>query len=420
MTARVLTVNSYFDGARLHAQGPYTIEIVHGRIHQIYQGDVAPAVAARARHLSGDELEVIRAPFVMPGLVESHCHLFLDGAELDFQVRKDYLNAPPEEMLAVGHRSVEQNLAAGITLIRDAGDIHGINTRIKAELAEQAGTKFTPELRSPGRAIRKAKRYGSFMAVETTDAASIERTIRELAPNADDLKVLLTGIIDFEKAEMKGGVQFDLEETRAITKIARELGLLTYAHCSGPEGLNVAVTAGINSIEHGFFMEREILKRMADQGTAWVPTFSPVYFQFDRPELAGWNEATLAGLRAILDRHFEHVGLAGEMGVPVVAGSDAGSYGVPHGKGLIDELFFMRAAGMPMDKVLAAATSVPRRLWGCEPADLVPGNTANLIALPGSPFDESDYLRQVNWAMRKGMLRSFVVAPTGSKAVCRG
>jgi len=407
MTSRVLVVNSYFDGARYHAHGPYTIEVVQGRIHQIHRGDMAPVVAGRDRHLSGDEPVVVRAPFVMPGLVEAHCHLFLDGAELDFQVRKDYLKASREEMLAVARCSVEQNLAVGITLIRDAGDLHGINTTIKTELAQQNGARLLPELRSPGRAIRKAGRYGSFMAVETTDANSIVRTIRELAPNADDLKVLLTGIIDFEKGQMKGGLQFDLEETRLIVKTARELGLRTYAHCSGPEGLKVAVTAGIDSIEHGFFMELDILRRMAGQGTAWVPTFSPVQFQFDRPELAGWNDTTLAGLRAILDRHFEHVGLACEMGVPVVAGSDAGSYGVPHGKGLIDELFFMLAAGMPMDRVLASATSVPRRLWDCESADIVPGNVVNLIALAGSPFEDRSYLRRVNWAMRCGILRSF-------------
>lgn len=407
MTSRMLVVNSYFDGARHHAHGPYTIEIVHGRIHQIYQGDIAPAVAARGRHLSGDEPAVIRAPFVMPGLVEAHCHLFLDGAELDFQVRKDYLKASREEMLAVARRSIEQNLAAGITLIRDAGDLHGINTAIQSELREQNGTRLLPELRSPGQAIRKAGRYGSFMAVETTDAESIVHTIRELAPNADDLKVLLTGIIDFEKAQMKGGLQFDLEETCLIVKTAREMGLRTYAHCSGPEGLNVATTAGIDSIEHGFFMELDILRRMADRGIAWVPTFSPVHFQFDRPELAGWNDTTLVGLRAILDRHFKHVRLACEMGVPVVAGSDAGSYGVPHGKGLIDELFFMLTAGIPMDKVLASATSVPRRLWDCESADIVPGNAVNLIALAGSPFEDSNHLRRVSWVMRRGILQSF-------------
>lgn len=398
MNAFVIVADTCFDGTRHHTRGPCTIEIVDGRIEEILAGDRSDALATRHRHLRGEELRVLRAPFVMPGLVEAHCHLFLDGGELDFQKRKDYLSAPMDDMLAVGRRSLAQNLAAGITLIRDAGDLHGVNTRMKAELSQRTGVR--PELRSPGRALRKAGRYGSFMAVEVTDADSIVRTIHQLAPTADDLKVLLTGIIDFEKGCMKGGLQFTLEETQLIVRTARELGLRTYAHCSGLEGLRVAVAAGIDSVEHGFFMERDILRAMADQGIAWVPTFSPVYFQYARPELSGWNEQTVAGLWRILENHFEHVALASEMGVPVVAGSDAGSYGVPHGQGLIDELLFQHQAGMPLDKVLASATVVPRRLWGCEPANLVAGNRANLMVLEGSPFDEIENLRRVRLVVR--------------------
>lgn len=398
MTSLALVVDGYFDGKRHHDQGPYTIEVVEGSIQAIRGGDLSQAMAVSSFRLLGEAATTLHAPFAMPGLVEAHCHLFLDGAELDFKKRKDYLSAPFDEMLAVGRRSLTQNLAAGITLIRDAGDLHGVNTRLNAELASQLGVR--PELRSPGRALRKAGRYGSFMAVEVTDANSIVRTILELATTADDLKVLLTGIIDFEKGCMKGGLQFNLEETKLIVRTARELGLRTYAHCSGLEGLQVAVEAGIDSIEHGFFMEREILRAMADQGIAWVPTFSPVYFQYARPELAGWKKPTVAGLWRILENHLEHVALASEMGVPVVAGSDAGSYGVPHAQGLIDELLFQHRAGMSLDKVLASATSVPRRLWRCTSADIVAGNRANLIVLEGSPFQKIENLRRPRCVIR--------------------
>ena len=381
MNTLVIVADSYFDGTRHHDRGPYTIEVVDGRIAEIVSGE---------RSGSDWKTPVLRAPFVMPGLVEAHCHLFLDGAELDFQKRKAYLSAPFDEMLAVGRRSLQQNLGAGITLIRDAGDLHGVNTRLKADLAGQ-----WPELRSPGRALRKAGRYGGFMAVEVSDGESIVRTVRELVATADDIKILLTGIIDFEKGCMKGGLQFSIEEAQLIVRTARELGKRTYAHCSGVEGLEVAVAVGIDSIEHGFFMTHDVLRAMADRGIAWVPTFSPVQFQHDRPELAGWNPETVAGLRRILDNHREHLALAGELGVPIVAGSDAGSYGVPHGQGLIDELFFQNAAGMSVEQCLASATSVPRRLWGCESADIAPGRRANLIVLESSPFRELAALRRV-------------------------
>jgi imidazolonepropionase-like amidohydrolase len=386
MNTRTFVTGSYFDGQRQHDQGPYVIEVHDGVIRHIRQG---------AATTGTDTL-----PFLMPGLVEAHCHLFLNGGELDVTTRQNYLKAPRDQMLAVARRSLRENLAAGITLIRDAGDIHGVNTTIKAELAAAPGVM--PALRSPGRAIRKAKRYGSFMALEVTDKESIARALRELAPTADDLKILLTGIIDFENGVMKGGVQFDLDEARLIVQTAHELGRLTYAHCSGREGLEIAVAAGIDSIEHGFFMERDILKQMADKGIAWVPTFCPVYFQHEHPELAGWNAVTVEKLWSILARHFEHIALACDMGVPIVAGSDAGSYGVPHGRGLIDELFFQRRAGMPLDKVVASATSLPRRQWKCAPADILVGNQADFVALAGSPFENMDHLRHVHLVCRHG------------------
>jgi len=179
-----------------------------------------------------------------------------------------------------------------------------------------------------------------------------------------------------------------------MVETAGRLGLQTYAHCSGIEGLKIAVEAGVNSIEHGFFMNRDILTIMADKNISWVPTFSPVYFQYQRPELAGWNVQTVSRLDAILNNHFEHIAFAVEMGVPIIAGSDAGSYGVPHGKGLIDELFFFNRAGIPLTETLSSATSVPRRFWNCESADIIPGNRINFLELKGSPFIEIENLNQ--------------------------
>lgn len=391
MDTLTLITDSYFDGIRCHDKGPYRIEAHDGVIARIEPDQ--PSIPPSGR--------VVRVPFVMPGMVEAHCHLFLDGAELDLEKRKQYLGAPREQMLDVGRKSLDENLAAGVTLIRDAGDIHGINHDIRSEVERRRGDKLTPDVRSPGRAIRKAGRYGSFMAEEATDVQSIDRTIRRLAESADDLKILLTGIIDFEKGQMKGGVQFDLDETRLIVSIAREQGLKTYAHCSGPDGLRIAIDAGIDSIEHGFFMTRDLVREMADKGIAWVPTFSPVWFQYEHPECCGWNDASVERLSQILNTHFEQIARASDAGVPVVAGSDAGSYGVPHGGGLIAELFFQRRAGMSLEKVLASATSTPRRLWGCPSADIIAGNEVNLLTLDGSPFVSMENLRSVRGVFRR-------------------
>ena len=395
MNALALVLASYFDGERLCDQGPYTVAVVDGSIREIHSGDVT-------KQTKFDQ--VFRAAFAMPGLVEAHCHLFLNGGELDVAARKNYLKAPFDQMLQTGRRSVEQNFAAGVTLIRDAGDLFGVNTRLKTDVALTRGAK--PEIRSPGRAVRKKGGYGSFMAVEVTDRQSLIRAIKEIAVDADDLKILLTGIIDFEKGEMKSGPQFDLDETKLIVKMARDFGLRTYAHCSGVEGLRIAASAGVNSIEHGFFMTKEIVKEMADKNIAWVPTFSPVYCQYEHPELSGWSSETVQKLYCICQNHFEHVTFAAQTGVSIIAGSDAGSYGVEHGKGLIDELFFFQKAGLPAEKILQCATSVPRRHWNCPSADIKPNACANVVLFDGSPIECLENIRRPKAIYCNGALRT--------------
>jgi imidazolonepropionase-like amidohydrolase len=325
----------------------------------------------------------------MPGLVEGHCHLFLDGDELDFVTRAEHLKQPFDALLAAGRQSLARNLDAGVTLLRDAGDIHGVNTRLKQE-----PTGGSPAVISAGVALRKARRYGSFMAREAQGMADLPEAVRALAPAADQLKVLLTGIIDFETGTMKGGVQFTVEEAALIVATARGLGKLTFCHCSGLDGLRIAVDAGFDAIEHGFFMTRDMLAVMRDKQIAWVPTFTPVDFQWRHPDHCGWDPATCGELRKILDNHDEHLVAAYEMGVPVITGSDAGSYGVPHGRGLIQDLVLMRAAGAPVDGILASATSVPRRIWGQPAAGLRAGEPANLVCLAGSPYDDMEHLRR--------------------------
>lgn len=381
MEGYAVVTATFFDGEQYHAAGPYSVVVEQGAIADITHGDVSGALAGRG-------IQVTNEAFIMPGLVEAHSHLFLDGGQLDFTIRNEYLNASGEEMLAVARDNIAANLAAGVTLVVDAGDRYGVN-----HLSRLESGRVT--VRSAGMALRRPGRYGGFMAREVTSGEEISRAISDISVSADDLKVILTGIIDFKAGVVKGEPQFDREELRSIVLQARALGLRTFVHCSGVAGLEVAVAAGVDSIEHGFFMNRDILKSMVDKGISWVPTFSPVHFQWQHPEIAGWDGQTVANLRLILDSHLEHVALAADMGVPLVAGSDAGSHGVRHGEALIDELDFFLSAGLPMGAVLRSATSLPRKRWGVAAAMLAVGQQADFISLEGSPFEDACYLHKV-------------------------
>ncbi|MBI5835346.1 MAG: amidohydrolase family protein [Armatimonadetes bacterium] len=389
MDAALIIADACFDGER-HRPEPTSILIEDGCITQMASGVLSTGTAST----------VARVPFAMPGLMEAHCHLFLDGDETDQAIRADHLRKPFEGLLATAHRSLEQLQAAGITAIRDAGDAHGVNTAIKTELT--TSTAYAPDMLSAGLAIRRAKRYGAFLGVETTGLEDLPRVLAQVAPTADFIKIMLSGIIDFESGTVKGAPQFDVAEATLIQETAQRLGGRTAAHISGLDGLKVATEAGLNTIEHGFFMTREILAVMRDKQIAWVPTFMPVHFQWAYPEYCGWNEATVGQLRRILDNHDEHLVAAYDMGVPVVAGSDAGSYGSPHGRSLVEDLVLMSRTGAPLEKILASATSVPRGLWGLPSANLAVGAEANVLCLAGSPFRNVEYVRQPRALYHRG------------------
>ncbi|HBE04227.1 MAG TPA: hypothetical protein DC049_17385 [Spirochaetia bacterium] len=384
----VIITREYFDGENHFHNGPYSIAAVNGVIAAIYPYDLTKFTGRRPYSL----LPAIKTGFLMPGLTEAHSHIFLDGSELDFTRRSEYLKSDAVNMLRVADVNILENLKYGITAVNDAGDIYGINAIIKKQADKfEGGFRF----RTAGKAIRKKKKYGSFMAVETETPGEIRTAADQAVNEGDFLKILLTGIIDFENGMVKGPPQFNGDELKIMIDIAVKSGKRTAVHASGSEGLLAAVNSGVDSIEHGFFMTDEILHKMRDKNIAWVPTFSPVEFQRIRPELAGWNAESADKISRILDNHYEKLNRACRMGVTVLAGSDAGSYGVAHGCGLIDDMLYMHKAGMSTASVLRSATSLSRKIIGFETNDIKPGNILSAVCLSASPFADISNLKKV-------------------------
>lgn len=346
--SEIFYAQKLFDGETLR-EGPFRLQIDRG-------------VFAAIDKIHSREVGEPCYELVTPPLVESHAHLFLDGDELDFERRKTHLTKNFDELLAVGAGNLTKYRQCGITVIRDAGDNLGVNHALR-EIAKTMGLTVI----SAGRALRRAGRYGSFMAREISDASQIQATVAAVAKEADTLKIVLSGIIDFANGKMKGEPQFNLDELRLMTACARDHGLKTFVHCSGADALEFAMAAQVDSIEHGFFMTESLLKKMADQRIAWVPTLIPVMFQHENPAYGNFDAATVAKLRAILDNHRHCLRLAESLNVTVMAGSDAGSFGVPHGEGLLTELGLMQAAGMSLEKVLDSAVNAPRKHFGLPP-----------------------------------------------------
>jgi imidazolonepropionase-like amidohydrolase len=378
-----LCVQGWFDGEH-HKPQPTSFVVRAGRIAEITGGDRFQTLVKRG-------LPVFQGDFLMPGLVDAHVHLFLDGAPTDGKQRSAHLKQPLENLIEAARESARQALSCGVTLVRDAGDRHGINNRIREE-AKQTGD--LARVRSGGLGVKRPKRYGAFMATDVENEEAIRESVTRLADENDEIKLILTGIIDFDAGAVTDEPQFDLASTRLVVETAKARGRRTFAHCSGEKGLAIAARAGIGSIEHGFFMNRETLAVMRDNQVAWTPTFCPVHFQWAKPQAIGWSPETVDNLRRILDSHAEHLRLADEMGVTLLMGTDAGSMGVEHGYAMFEEIERYREAGLSLEKTLRAATSTPRRHFGFEHSKLEVGAPFDGVLLDASPFSDINALRK--------------------------
>ena len=374
----VVAAAGSFDGEH-HRSGPLTVHVDDHRIRDVCAGDHGGAFEGRG-------VAVVRGAFVMPSLVDAHVHLLLHGMPSDAPSRAAHARQPVEALLEAARQSARQSLRYGVCHVRDAGDRFAINDRIRDEVV--GGATGMAKVYSAGIGLKRPKRYGAFIGADVTDRASIVAAVTERNVRADAIKIVLTGLIDFERGAVTDEPQFATEEATLIVDIARGCGKRTLAHCSGLKGLLVAAEARVDSIEHGFFMSRAILALMRDRQIAWTPTFCPVHFQWAFPQASGWSQAVVDNLRRILDRHQESLRLAAQMGVELLLGTDAGSMGVEHGKAVSQEIGHYGACGLPLEAALKAATTTNRRHLGLPDTRLAPGNRFEALLLEESPFAE--------------------------------
>lgn len=338
---------------------------------------------------------------LLPGLIEAHAHLFLEGGELDPDRRAAYLRQEPARLLELARERWARLAGFGIAGIRDAGDKDGVGLALSRECASvgsSAGAgRPRPYLESPGAAIHHRGRYGGFMGEALEDwpnpAACVEARVRA---GADRIKLIPTGIINFKAGAVTSQPQMTTAEVAALVAAAKSFGRQTFAHASGDKGIDRAIDGGVDSVEHGFFLRDDQLSKLRDGQIAWVPTFAPVQRQIDHAERMGWDGGVIANLRRVLDQHAATLVRAHERGVLIVAGSDAGSYGVAHGTGFLYELELMARAGLPAVAVINAATgtSSGRLRYRERIGRIAPGYRSRFILTRHSPLVKIANLRQ--------------------------
>jgi imidazolonepropionase-like amidohydrolase len=318
---------------------------------------------------------------LLPGFVDAHIHLSMSGTS-DPQVRKHQLGAPFEDMEPVMERHLREHLAQGVIALRDGGDRASHVLRYRETRLPESGIPL--HLRSAGRAWHAPGRYGRLIGrspregVPLTDAVALDE-----AP-VDHVKIVNSGLNSLVRFGEETRPQFGPEELRAAAAVCKRRGLPVMVHANGREPVRQAVEAGCDSIEHGFFMSTDNLRRMADRGTVWVPTACTMS-AYARTLPAGAGEA--AGAERNLDHQLEQIHEARRAGVSMALGTDSGSLGVHHGRSVAEELGLFLEAGMTVEEAIACATRTGASLLGLaeDAGRLVPGMPASLIAAQGSP-----------------------------------
>jgi imidazolonepropionase-like amidohydrolase len=331
----------------------------------------------------------------LPGLIDAHTHLFLEGGEEIAEKRASYLKLPEGELLARAIARLPSLVPLGVIAVREAGDKAGAGLALQARW-RSAERGDMPYVDAPGAAIHHQGRYGSFMARPVEEHGGPRGAVADrLAAGAHRIKLIATGIINFEKGAVIAKPQMPAEELTEFVALSREAGKQTMVHCSGNDGVANCIAAGVDSIEHGYFVDDDQLALLRDRDIAWVPTFAPVQFQVDQAAALGWSNLVRDNLRRILDAHARSLARAAELGVRLVAGSDAGSQGVPHGWGMLRELELMQGAGLAAGKVLHSATgaSALRLGYGERFGVLETGAKARFILTAGDVLSDVANLR---------------------------
>lgn len=333
---------------------------------------------------------------LLPGLIEAHAHLFLEGGELDFEKRQAYLQQTPKDLLRAAHHRLQKLVRIGVIAVRDAGDKNEVGLSL-SKLYRSADRPLMPYVDSPGAAIHRKGRYGGFMAEPIENHNSLEDCVTSrVRAGADRIKLIASDIIDLTQGRVTKEPQMTVPEIRHLASAAKAFGKQTFAHASGEAGIEHAIAGGVDSIEHGFFIRQDQLARMRDQQIAWVPTFAPVQKQIDHAGRLGWSEKIISNLRRIIEQHAASLLQAHALGEPIIAGSDAGACGVAHGHGLLYELELLERAGLSALAVINAATgNASKRLQFKENfGQIKPGFQSRFSLTRYSPLEDIVNLRK--------------------------
>lgn len=270
---------------------------------------------------------------------DCHIHMVLDGKNW----RDAIASHQPAPLDAFIHSALRAYAQQGYAYLRDGGDRWGVGLRAR-QLAPQYGITY----RTPGAPLCLLGHYGSFIGTPYEDLTQYRALVAGArAQTCDFIKIMISGLMDFNCFGRLTEPSLPPALIRELIHIAHEEGFSVMAHANGSEAVLSAADAGVDSVEHGAYLDPEALAAMAENHTVWVPTLSTV------GNLRGTGRFDESAVNKILDSALENVQSFHRMGGLLAPGTDAGAWAVPHGTDTERALF--RLAGVA-EAALSAGT----------------------------------------------------------------
>jgi imidazolonepropionase-like amidohydrolase len=374
-----------------------TLEIEDGKI-------VGVTAAAEAKTPAGAVAIELPNATLLPGLIDAHTHLTMDP-RFGYEVLA--ISVPRQAL--TGAKNARLTLRAGFTTVRNVGarDFSDVALRDAINAGDVPGPRMLvsgPPLSITGGHCDNNLLPFEYHATEAGVAdgiAAVQHKVRENIKYGSDLiKVCATGGV-LSLGDNPQHSQYSLEEMKAIVADAHRLGRKVAAHAHGAEGIRWAAEAGVDSIEHGSYIDDAGIAIMKEHGTYLVPTLYLGDWMIENAGLTHLPPPLLAKAQEVIPAARKNIAHAFASGVKVAFGTDAAVY--PHGLNAREFAVMVKLGLTPLEAIQAATINAADLLgWSGKVGTLDPGAWADLIAVDGNPMQDVTTLERVKFVMKGG------------------
>ena len=381
-----------------------TIRIKGNKILEVTKGYATPK--------KNDEIVNLKQSYVLPGFMDMHVHLaqeYVPKAERRSKIE-------PEYRALFAANAASKTLMAGFTSVRNLGD-GGMET-ISLRDAIKEGLVIGPRIFTSGKTIATTGGHGdptNGMPKDNYSPPSPEEGVidspedakkavrQRYKDGADGIKITATGGV-LSVAKSGENPQFTDEELNSIVATANDYGLWTAAHAHGKEGMKRAVIAGINSIEHGTYMDQEVMDLMKSKGTYYVPTIMAGDWVAEKAKIPNFFPALVKPKAEKIGPQIQSTfSKAYKAGVKIAFGTDSGVSA--HGDNW-QEFILMTNAGMTNQDALKSATIETAKLLRIQDklGQIKPGMLADIISVKQNPVEDISTVENVIFVMKDGVI----------------